>query len=311
MSFERRDNRHGYSAPAELAVTLRYPLPWCQTDVGTAPRTLATRGWRGLGVARFGTWPLAGDPQRAATGLRFLACWLLIGDDAEADVLAAIRGDDSPAELPAPLPALWEIARRYRATMGPAFCARLADSFADWLAAARCDARWSTKLRAGGLYPTRDDVLPVRAAAVGVAPALDLLEYFADCPLPPAVRAHPALGAVRRYAARLVAIQDDLSGAALDLAEARPNLIGCLLRAEGFSLRGAAEEIEALHDESLCGLTGAAQLLRAEFPRCDALARWLRAVQSLCHGFAAWQARHDRPTPLPDRTSLSIEIEYV
>jgi hypothetical protein len=310
MSFERRDDRL-YPAPAELAVTLRYPLPWCQTEAAAAPSTLATRRWRGLGVARFG-WPTARDPQRAATGLRLLACWLVLGDDADADALAAIRGDDPPhAELPEHLTAWWEIARRYRATMGPAFCARLGDSFADWLAATRCDVRWTARLRAGGSYPARADLLPVRAAGVGVAPALDLLEYLADCPLPAAVRAHPALEAVRRYAARLVAIQDDLAGAALDLAEGRPNLIGCLLRAEGLSPRGAAEEIEAMHDESLCGLTGATQLLRAEFPRCEPLARWLRALQSLCHGFALSQARHTRPARLPDRTALAIEIEYV
>lgn len=308
MSFERRNDRHGYFAPSELAVTLRYPLPWCQTETAGL-RTLATRGWRGLGVARFGAWPLAGDPQRVAAGLRFLACWLMIGDEADADLLAAIRGDDrEPLESLRPW---WEIARRYRATMGPAFCARLGDSFADWLAGARCDARWTAKLRAGGLYPTRDDVLPMRGAAVGVAPALDLLEYLADCPLPAAVRVHPAFEALRRYAGRLVAIQDDLAGASIDLLEGRPNLVGCLLRAEGLSLRSAAEELEALHDESLCGLTGAAQLLRAEFPRCEPLARWLRATQALCHGFAAWYAQHGRPTPLPDRTPLTLEIEYV
>lgn len=314
MSIETRDDRHGFSTPAELAVTLRYPLPWCKPGLAVGPRVLPTRGWRGLGVARFGAWPiLVGDPQRAATSLRLLACWLVLGDaDPEADVLAAIRGDDDlPHELPASLRAWWDLARRYRATMGPGFCARLGDSFGDWLAAARSDARWTAKLRAGGQYPARDDVLPVRSASVGVAPTLDLLEYLADCPLPAAVRAHPALEAVRRYAGRLVAIQDDLAGAAVDLAEGRPNLVGSLLRAEGLPPDVAAEEIEALHDESLCGLTGASQLLRAEFPRCEPLARWLRAIQAICHGFAGWHGHQGRPATLPDGPALVIEIEYV
>lgn len=343
MTHETRDERTFLPAPATLELTLRYPLPWFSAGAGTssrigansahphAPSPLAVRGWRAPGVARFGGWPVAADPQRAATALRFLTLWLVVGDGpaTEAELLAAIRGDDAAApERPGepegfdprhacaparPEPALrawWETARRYRAAMGPGWCARLADDFADWQAASRGELAWTAKIQAGG-YPSREELLQIRAAAVGAGPALDLLEYVADCPLPLAVREHPALASVRRYAARLLAIQDDVAGAAEDLAEGRPNLLGCLLRGERLRPSAAAAELEALHDESLCGLTGASQLLRAEFPRCEPLARWLREVHALCHGFARWHGHDPRRVRLPHGATLAIELEYV
>lgn len=320
-----RDDRSRMTEDQGIEVTLRYPLPWFSPGefglhevMSPAPRLFGTRGFRGLAVARLGGFPtIAPDPQRATTALRFLTFWAILGEDplyAEADLLAAVRGSDVLAsDAPAGLRAWWEVARRCRAAMGPGWCDRLADSFADWLAATRCEAHLRARV-AGGSYPSRDDLLPVRVASVGVAPALDFLEYVGDCALPVAVRSHPAHAAVRRYAARLIAVQDDLVGVADDLAAHRPNLLGCLLRVEGLAPAAAAAEIEALHDESLCGLTGASQLLRAEFPRCPRVAAWLRAVQGLCHGFARWHTAGalDRRTPqLPSGPDLAIEIEYV
>lgn len=314
------------TADLAIEVTLRYPLPWfspgdlgLQEAMSPGPRLLGGSGFRGLAVARLGGWPtIAADPQRAATALRFLTFWALLGEDGgftEAELLAAVQGSDAlPESAPAALRAWWDVARRCRAAMGPGWCARLAEHFADWLAAIRCEAHWRMKLEAGVAYPARPDLLPIRVASVGVAPAIDFLEYVGDCPLPLAVRSHPAYAAVRRYAARLVAVQDDLVGAAEDLESHRPNLLGCMLRTEGLSPSAAATEVEALHDESLCGLTGASQLLRAEFPRCERVTRWLRAVQSLCHGFARWHAIHAQGrqvTPLPAGPGLAIEIEYV
>jgi hypothetical protein len=321
-----RDDRSRMTAELAIEVTLRYPLPWFSPgDLGfhetmsPAPRLLGGGGFRGLAVARLGGFPtLAADPQRAATALRFLTFWAVLGEDpgfAESDLLAAVGGSDVlPPEAPPALRGWWEVARRCRTAMGPGWCARLGDHFADWLAAIRCEAHLRARIAAGGSYPARDDLLPVRVASVGVAPALDFVEYVGDCPLPLAVRSHPAHAAVRRYAARLVAVQDDLVGVTDDLASHRPNLLGCLLRIEGLSPAAAAAEIEALHDESLCGLTGASQLLRAEFPRCPRVAAWLRAVQALCHGFARWHTAGtlDRRTPqLPAGPDLAIEIEYV
>lgn len=313
---------------AELAieVTLRYPLPWFSPGelglyeaLSPGPRLLASVGFRGLAVARLGGWPtLSADPQRATTALRFLTFWALVGEGggfAEADLLATVRGsDDLPADAAPLLRAWWDVARRCRAAMGPAWCARLSEHFADWLAAIRCEAHWRAKLAADGPYPARQDLLPIRVATGGVAPAIDFLEYVGDCPLPLAARSHPAHAAVRRYAARLLAVQDDLIGVAEDLAAHRPNLVGCLLHTEGMTPGDAVAEVESMHDESLCGLTGASQLLRAEFPRCDQVSRWLRAVQALCHGFARWHTASPldrRPICLPSGPRLSLEIEYV
>lgn len=325
MKFTR-DDRTRMRADLPLEVTLRYPLPWFSPGalglhevMSPGPRLLGEPGFRGLPVARLGGWPtIAADPQRAATSLRFLTFWALLGDDsalAESDLLAAVRGSDTLREdVPEALRAWWSVARCCRAAMGPAWSTRLADDFTDWLTATRCEAHWRAQLAAGGPYPARQDLLPIRVASVGVAQAIDFIEYIDDCPLPVAVRSHAAHAAVRRYAARLIAVQDDLLGVADDLASHRPNLLGCLLRVEGLTPAATVAEIEALHDESLCGLTGAAQLLRAEFPRCERVTRWLRAVQTLCHGFARWHTACslDRRTPrLPAGPGLAIEIEYV
>lgn len=315
MTHETREERPLLPAPG-LEVTLRYPLSWFSTSAGLdlAPRPLPLDGWRAPGVARFGAWPGGREPQRAATALRLLTLWLLAGDStvAESKLIAAIRGDDPPGcDDPLELRALWETARRYRATMGPGWCERLGDDFADWLAATRCEARWGLKLQAGG-YPSRDELLQVRVRSAGVGVALDVIEYVADCPLPLAIRNHPALEATRRYAARLLAIQSELAGAAEDLACGRPNLLGSLIRGERLRPKAAVVELEALHDESLCGLTGASQLLRAEFPRSEALTRWLREVLALCHGFARWHAQGGLGrVPLPGGAALAIELEYV
>lgn len=315
MTHETREERSLLHAPPGLELTLRYPLAWFSATPSPrdlAPRTLPTRGWRAPGVVRFGAWPTDGEPHRVAAALRLLTLWLLVGDGpaSESAALAAIRGDDPPGGDPS-LHALWETARRYRATMGPGWCARLGDDFAEWQAATRCEARWAATLP-GGVYPRRDELLQVRTRSGGVALALDVIEYVADCPLPLAIRNHPAYEAVRRYAARLIAVQDDLAAAAEDLAEGRPGLLSCLIRGERLRPAAALAELEALHDESLCGLTGASQLLRAEFPRCAVLARWLRGAHTLCHGFARWhpQAGPGR-VPLPGGGSAAIEIEYV
>ncbi|MCY1069421.1 terpene synthase family protein [Nannocystis sp. RBIL2] len=325
MKFPR-DDRSRMTAELAIEVTLRYPLPWfspgdlgLQEVLSPSPRLLGGVGFRGLAVARLGGWPsIAADPQRAATALRFMTFWALLGEEGgfpEAELLAAVRGSDGlPENIPPALRAWWDVARRCRAAMGPAWCGRLAEDFADWLDANRCEAHWRAKIEVDAPYPARQDLLPIRVASVGVAPAIDFLEYVSDCPLPLAVRSHPAHAAVRRYAARLVAVQDDLVGVAEDLASHRPNLLGCMLLHEGLSPAAAAAEVEALHDESLCGLTGASQLLRAEFPRVEAVTRWLRAVQTLCHGFARWHSMtpHERRTTyLPSGPGLAIEIEYV
>ncbi len=317
MTHETREERSLLHATSGLELTLRYPLAWfsvAPTPRDLAPRSLPTRASRAPGAVRLGAWPCAGEPHRVATALRLLTLWLVTVDASapESALLAAIRGDDPPEhDAPPELRALWETARRYRATMGPGWCARLGDDFADWLEATRCETRWAATL-APGVLPARDELLRVRTRSGGVALALDMIEYVADCPLPLAIRNHPAFDAARRYAARLIAVQDDLAHGAEDHAEGRPGLLGCLIRGERLRPAAALAELETLHDESLCGLTGASQLLRAEFSRSDVLARWLREAHALCHGFARWHT-HGGPgrIALPGGMTAALELEYV
>lgn len=315
MSSEPRDERSLLLAlPLAREVTLRYPLSWF-TPADDAPvfRTLPAHDERGPGFARFGGWPGAAAPARSAVAVRFLAFWQILGSDLDdADLLTAVRGDDEPGDLSIGARAWWETARRCRAAMGPAWCERLGEHFADWRTASRCEARMASKLVSRSPYPRRDVLLPVRTAAVGVAPALDLLEYVHDCPLPHEVRTHPAFEAVGRYAARLLALQCDLASAPDDLAAGRPNLLLALLRGESLAPADTLAELEALHDESLCGLSGASQWLRAEFSRSAPLARWLRAVQAMCHGFARWHGQGGAAgLRIADLGALTIEIDYV
>lgn len=309
MSLEPRDDRPLRVETPTRELTLKYPLAWfTPSSEGPILRALG-----GPDFARFGAWPGSPCLRREATAAGFLALWVILGDSAEPGaMLTAIRADETPRDLCPELRAWWEISRRMRAAMGPAWCERLGASFDDWHAALRAEARISRRISAGGPYPRREEILPVRASATGVRVALDLLEYLLAASLPHSVRTHPAFEAVGRYLAQLLAIQCDLEGSARDLAAARPNLMLATLLGEGLGASPTCAEWMALHDVTVCGLGGAAQWLRAEFSRCRELDLWLRGVQEIGHGFPRWCAQHEVVSwRLPGAGTWRIEIDYV
>jgi len=309
MSLEPRDDRSLRVETPTRELTLKYPLAWfTPSSEGPILRALG-----GPDFARFGAWPGSPCQRREATAARFLALWVVLGDSGESGpMLTAIRADETPRDLSPELRAWWEISRRMRAAMGPAWCERLGASFDEWLAASRAEARISRRISTGGPYPRREEILPVRGVAGGARVALDLLEYLLAAPLPHIVRSHPAYEAVGRYLAQLLAIQCDLEGATRDLAAARPNLMIAALLGEGLSGSAACAELRSLHDVTVCGLGGAAQWLRAEFSRCGELDLWLRGVQEIGHGFPRWCAQHELANwRLPGAGIWRLEIDYV
>lgn len=308
MSLEPRDDR-SLRVETTRELTLRYPLAWF-TPASEGP---ILRALGGPDFARFGAWPGSPCQRREATAARFLALWVMLGDTSDPNaMLTAIRADETPRDLPPELRAWWEISRRMRAAMGPAWCERLGSCFEDWLAALRAEARISQRISMGGPYPRREEILPVRSVAVGARVALELLEYLLAAPLPHAARSHPAFEAVGRFVAQLIAIQCDLEGAARDLAAARPNLMLAALHGEGLGASAACSELTSLHDVTVCGLGGASQWLRAEFSRCREVELWLRGVQEIGHGFPRWCAHHEVTNwRLPGAGAWRIEIDYV
>jgi hypothetical protein len=295
-------------------ISLRYPLHWCtgvhpDADAAEADTRaflrrfglLATPGaaarFAGIEVGRHAGWPLFGASRSALiTVMRFLTLWLFyddgiegVGEAAAARAVAAVRGDPGLdlADADPCLRAWWVNARRYRA-MGPAFCAELGRRFRDWLDAVHEEAAQIRHLRALGEHPGVDAYLAQRERSIGVYPVLCLLEYACGRPLADVVRAHPALARVERCAAEVVILQNDLVSAAKETRDRQVNLVCSIRQARRCTLARAWSEIEARHDLAVAALRRAAADLRAAFPADLAVRRWLRAVETMCHGFARW-----------------------
>jgi pentalenene synthase len=329
------------AASMPTTITLRYPVQWytpvhpqaAAAEQGTqdwlhALRLLdaphAAAKFRHLGVARYGGWPLYyADPEALATVTRFLTLWIFYddmlegsGEDREDVAVAAVRGDhdfDTVAAGPY-LQAWWETARRYRARMSEAWCARLGERFRGWLRSVREEAGQLQTLREQGTHPTIAAYIACRRKSIGVLPTLQLLEYCCGRELPEEVHTHPALTALERAACDLVFVQNDLVSVTKDARDGAVNLAFSVAQARGQPMAEACAEIERLHDAALKSFLSAATFLRVEFGECEAFAPWLGAVETMCHGFARWHlsnTRYDRELDLGDGTTVRIEVEYV
>ena len=327
--------------PVPATITLRYPMQWytpvhphaATTEAGTQAwladlRLLdseaAIAKFRHLGVARYGGWPLYNaDAEALATVTRFLTLWIFYDDMLEGQgeaheslAVAAVRGEpDFDVDAGGPyLRAWWETARRYRARMDTAWCARLGERFGDWLRAVREEAEQLRVLREEGRHPETLAYIHCRRQSIGVLPTLNLLEYACGCALPDEVRGHPGMAALERAAAELVFIQNDLVSVPKDARSEGVNLVFSIAQERRCSLAEACHEVEKMHDTALRGFTDAAGFLRIEYRDCPALIEWLAAAETMCHGFARWHlsnTRYDRELPLGDGTSVRIEVEYL
>lgn len=301
--------------PAAM-VSLRYPLHWrteihpdaetAEADTRAFLRRFGLLGTRNaeakfaaIEPARHAGWPIYYATSPALTTvMRFLTLWLFyddgiegLGESAAARAVAAVRGDpdlDLTNAHPC-LRAWWVNARRYRA-MGPEFCAELGRRFRDWLDGVQEEAGQIQRLRAAGEHPDVDTYLAQRRRSIGVSPVLCLLEYTCGRRLAEEVHAHPAFALVEQQATAVVILQNDLVSAAKETREGQVNLVCSIRQARRCGLARAWAEIEARHDVAVAGLCRAEATLRAAFPDDMAVRRWLRAVETMCHGFARWHA---------------------
>lgn len=312
-------------------VSLRYPIAWYTSvhpraeaaEAATAshlrrhgvlagPRAEAK--FRAIDVARHGGWPLAfAGFEALRTVTCFLTTWLFYDDAIEGvgagaeRAVAAIRGDEGLAPAEPCLQAWHAGAQAYRRRMGPRFCARLGECFRAWHDSVGEEAAQIVALRATGRHPSVAAYVACRERSIGVAPVLRLLEYACGQELAPAVLAHPALTAVERAATWAVILQNDLVSASKEEGDGQVNLLLSLQQERGLRPAAARAEIERWHDAAVPRLEAALGDLARAFPADLGVRRWLRAVRTMCHGFACWHVHAPRYV----ESARRCVVEYV
>lgn len=317
-------------------ISLRYPMHWytpvhpdaaaAEADAraflrhhGVIDGPAADARFRAIDVGRHGGWPLYHAGREALlTITRFLAIWLFHDDriegtgDAAAELAArAVAGDALDPGAAGPCARAWhDNARRYRARMGAEFCAALAGSFRAWQTSVAEEAAQIVALRATGEHPSVAAYLACRRRSIGVDPVLLLLEYACGRALAPAVRSHPGFAAVYDRAAEVVIMQNDLVSAAKEEGDAQVNLVLSIRHERRCRTDEAGAEIERRHDAAVAGLQRALAALGAAFPTDLTLRLWLRAVRTMCHGFARWHVGAPRYVDARPPGAARCVVEY-
>lgn len=326
--------------PAAQRIELHLPAAWMGPAHPQAAAMQATleRWFRELGVIRdgatfdrfcrmdvagYGGLPFAlARPEALEVCAAMLSLWIFhddeiegLGDDDEARLLAALRGDAGPQgeERPNDSPCLRgfrALGRRFAARMSPAWMARHAADFERWLASVRQEALLLARFRAGRVVGVEEH-MAVRRWNVGLVPVLDWIEFDLGQELPERLRQHPAMAILVEAACRAVAFANELFGYTKDRQARFINAVACAEREDRQGTAAAFARIAALHDQAIAELTLAgAGLLRDPALGSDRpLARaWLVRLRRIVAGFAAWHAAAPRYAAVHDDASGSARL---
>lgn len=284
-------------------------------DVETAARFDA------MAIADYGglPFPLA-DYAGVEAATRFLSLWLFYddliegaGERSEALVTACLRGELAVCpDGPPCLRGWWQLGKTLRARMSRAWCERLSQRFADWLATLSAESQLAARCHRQET-PSATEYLAVRTINIGVFPTLPFIELTTGVELSAALLTHPAFATIELLAAGLITIANDLYAFSKDRAQCWPNLVSSLAAnvEHELPLRDAFLRAGTLHRTWLAELLCAEEELLAEIPDETSVRRWLRGVHHIIAGLTRWHtcaARYRSVHTLPDGNVVELAI---
>ena len=257
-----------------------------------------------LSVGEYANWPFPfADEDRAEVITNFLALWIFYDDVIEeADdgqreaIYDAIRGSDAPIDRADTgyLHCWRELGRACAAVMSPAWTARHAARFEEWVASVREESEHAQFMRRTGEYPSLGDHLRRRRANIGMKPNLDFIEYQIGWELPEEILTDPDMKAVEDAAADCVAICNDLFGFTKDLSCRWPNFVSCAMQEFNDEAGDAFKWVTNMHSCKVRELRQREAILIKRYPQHSMLTAWLDALHCVIYGFAQWHSRAPR-----------------
>ena len=266
-------------------------------------------------------FPHAGR-EELTTIAAFLTLWIYYDDGVEergepaiASMERAVRGDGpGPVETDPCHRAFWDLGRRFRAAMSPAWVDRHAARYIEWLRAVSDEARLARSLRATGRSPLARDFLPVRLVSVGALPVFSWVEYVTGVELGQGLISDERIRLVERCATEVIATVNELAGWAKDRKAQWPNLVDAIAAEERLSTARAFARAAAKHNARVDEMARAMEDLLSDPAVSPAVADWTRAIGHITLGLARWhqrapryRTRHD----VGDGQEVSIVLDLV
>lgn len=286
-----------YAAALELET-----IAWLRSyGMGEAPEEAETV--RGVDCARYGGYslPLA-DFDTGLLITQFISLWIF-WDDAQVerevswdidDVLSAMLGRRC-APQSRYLAAWADLGRRLRRARSERWMRRFGAAMRQWLENAKGETAMAQAFKRRDALPDFEALYDCRTVSIGMYPVFYLLEHAEGFELPDAVHDHPAVVALKRSAARLVGLANDLCGLAKDLREDWLNLVRILRKRAHITLPQAFEEVVRIHNDEVRAFDRLASALPSFGPGLDVLVRgWVQAARHNVYGFALWGSVAER-----------------
>jgi len=311
----------GATIPAEFA--LRFPARWRAHPVqnryarSIGRETLQWLSRYGIGkrpdeiakLCKFAceayggySLPLA-DYQTGLLVTEFISLWLF-WDDVQVeeghgfsteDVVAALVDSSPPRSKSCYVAAWFDIGERLRRTQSRHWLFRLGASMREWLENARIETAMAKAHRSQGSCPEFDVQFECRTISIGMFPTFYLIEFAEGYELPDSVHDHVTIVGLKRLAARLVGMGNDLGGVAKDIRNSWINLVLSLSEQARSSIRNAFAAVVAIHNADVQSFDRLAGELPSFGAEIDELVHgWVQAVRHNVYGFALWESTAPR-----------------
>lgn len=138
-------------------------------------------------------------------------------------------------------------------------------------------------------YPTLQHYLVIRENLIGVYPVADLAEVTSNAILPANIAIHPAVQELRRLAALLIALCNDIFSLRNDYEEKEAmNAVLIAQHEQDSSLEEAYEMITKLHNELLEQFLQLRNRLPDLRPYNGHVQRYIANLEQIIHGHLLW-----------------------
>lgn len=304
-SFELRFPRNWIANPVQNRYAMaieRETIAWLESyGIGLSQEEAAKL--RTFNCGMYGGYSLpAANYQMGLLATQFLSLWLF-WDDAQVEeedfcidaVIEALIKGVEPRESSRYLAAWADIGRRLRRTQSDTWFARLEETMRDWLENAKIETRLAKAFQRGTACPEFSAMFDCRTMSVGMIPTILLVELAEGIELDESFHQHETVVALKRLAARLVGMGNDLGGLAKDISNRWLNLVLVLMERSSMRIEDAFQQVIAIHNAEVEEFDRLTLQLPSWGAEKDALVRgWIQAVRHSVHGFILWESTAER-----------------